>query len=345
MTTEVRRLWWLSEVLRYLYLAADLMGAIRAMLPGISELFMSRHMSVEIWPCDGTAPESVVVLNEDEILPVMAAYRDAIHTSPTMGYMRSDRFVPVMCAFNSKEHLHNSRMYQEVFCPMGWTDQLTIAIKVGTEVLCINCFRSSNFSEDEVEFASIVQRQVVAHFGRMVPTSLSLHSWEIPLSDALEPVKVPPPVAAILAKYFPRLNGESARLPAELRSWLALQMPLPARTFGPTPCIRLFNKSGALSISFNRAAFGRPDVLAVREEECPHRLLRLNCLGLTERQIDVAFWLAQGKTDSEIAELLDISVRTASKHVVSVLAKLECGNRTEAAVQIVRLLDHTEASG
>jgi NarL family two-component system response regulator LiaR len=59
-------------------------------------------------------------------------------------------------------------------------------------------------------------------------------------------------------------------------------------------------------------------------------------LDLTEREMDVLKLIAQGKENAEIAEELVISIRTVKNHVSSILAKLQLGNRIEAAVYAVR---------
>ena len=59
------------------------------------------------------------------------------------------------------------------------------------------------------------------------------------------------------------------------------------------------------------------------------------CVGagnLTPREAQVASWLVRGKTNREIAIILDASVRTIEKHVESVLRKLQVENRTTAAI-------------
>src|SRR5829696_7338996 len=58
--------------------------------------------------------------------------------------------------------------------------------------------------------------------------------------------------------------------------------------------------------------------------------------GLSPRELDVLRLLVVGKTDREIAETLFISPRTASKHVASILAKLDVASRGEAAVYASR---------
>jgi DNA-binding NarL/FixJ family response regulator len=51
---------------------------------------------------------------------------------------------------------------------------------------------------------------------------------------------------------------------------------------------------------------------------------------LTEREREVLQFLAQGKTNKEIAAALVITERTVKFHVSSILGKLGAGNRTEA---------------
>jgi DNA-binding CsgD family transcriptional regulator len=58
----------------------------------------------------------------------------------------------------------------------------------------------------------------------------------------------------------------------------------------------------------------------------------LEDLGLSARELEVAHWLVQGKSNPEIAIILGISQRTVEKHMERVLEKLGVENRTAAAV-------------
>jgi DNA-binding CsgD family transcriptional regulator len=66
-------------------------------------------------------------------------------------------------------------------------------------------------------------------------------------------------------------------------------------------------------------------------------------LGLTERELQVAFWLAEGKTNREIGLILGSSIRAIEKHVEHLLAKLGCENRTSAAIALHGLLQSCTA--
>ena len=48
---------------------------------------------------------------------------------------------------------------------------------------------------------------------------------------------------------------------------------------------------------------------------------------------DVEYWTADGKTSSEISELLMISENTVNFHVKNVILKLQVANKTAAVVK------------
>ena len=54
--------------------------------------------------------------------------------------------------------------------------------------------------------------------------------------------------------------------------------------------------------------------------------------GLTDREAEVLFWLAQGKSNTDIGSILGLSGRTVSKHLEQVFEKMGVDNRTSAAV-------------
>ncbi len=62
---------------------------------------------------------------------------------------------------------------------------------------------------------------------------------------------------------------------------------------------------------------------------------RANVAGLTDRQLDVLTFVAEGSTNPEIAERLVLSVRTVDNHVAAAMAKLGAATRQEA-VEVAR---------
>ncbi|HEU5078012.1 MAG TPA: response regulator transcription factor [Opitutaceae bacterium] len=58
---------------------------------------------------------------------------------------------------------------------------------------------------------------------------------------------------------------------------------------------------------------------------------QLICLGLTPREAEVLFWVAQGKTNPEIAVITGVQLTTVKKHLESIFQKTGVENRTTAA--------------
>lgn len=64
---------------------------------------------------------------------------------------------------------------------------------------------------------------------------------------------------------------------------------------------------------------------------------------LTPRVAETLLWIAQGKTNGEIAIILGISEATVKKHVLDVFEKLEVETRTNACLRAIEVLSN--ASG
>jgi DNA-binding NarL/FixJ family response regulator len=61
-------------------------------------------------------------------------------------------------------------------------------------------------------------------------------------------------------------------------------------------------------------------------------------LGVTVREADVLVWIARGKSNRDISEILNISARTVNKHLEQVFTKLGVENRAAAAAIATRIV-------
>jgi DNA-binding NarL/FixJ family response regulator len=61
-------------------------------------------------------------------------------------------------------------------------------------------------------------------------------------------------------------------------------------------------------------------------------------LALTQREAEVLMWIARGKSNRDIGEILGISPRTVNKHLEQIFMKLGVENRASAAAQATKLL-------
>jgi DNA-binding response OmpR family regulator len=127
----------------------------------------------------------------------------------------------------------------------------------------------------------------------------------------------------LLTRHFPDTPRD--RLPEAL-----------GREAAPSPGLRL-RQFAAAGVDLRVLELHSPD------HGGPGALL---ALGLTPREAEVLYWLAEGKTNSEIATILDSSRRTVEKHVEHILKKLGVENRATAArVAGERLTEGPERTG
>ncbi|HET8872793.1 MAG TPA: LuxR C-terminal-related transcriptional regulator [Gaiellaceae bacterium] len=129
---------------------------------------------------------------------------------------------------------------------------------------------------------------------------------------------ISPPVHRLLRDFFPAAPAD--RLPAALADWLE-----DARSQS------LLRRRGDRRLVIERTADSV--ILEERAEEIP----------LTARERDVLSWVARGKTNAEIAQLLWLAPSTVRKHLENVYAKLGVNTRTAAVARFLGLLD-AEAS-
>lgn len=61
-------------------------------------------------------------------------------------------------------------------------------------------------------------------------------------------------------------------------------------------------------------------------------------LALTHREAEVLLWIARGKSNRDMSEILGISPRTVNKHLEQIFTKLGVENRASAAAKAVRAL-------
>lgn len=126
----------------------------------------------------------------------------------------------------------------------------------------------------------------------------------------------------------PRLEA----LATQVRRWLA-QQPEP----GDQSALDSDQGESRLRYLGDTAAGERLFRLLQRDGEEESELLRQQ-LRLTRRESQVLLWIAQGKTNREIGQILELSPRTVNKHLEQVFRKLGVENRTTAAGMALRCL-------
>jgi DNA-binding NarL/FixJ family response regulator len=114
------------------------------------------------------------------------------------------------------------------------------------------------------------------------------------------------------------------RLPEALTRWLAdgISGGQPSRFIVDRPGTRL-----CLQLLCREAN----SVCLLLERSPQVHVSNVTCSALTERQIEVLSWVARGKTNAEIGEILSLKTGTIGKYLERIFPKLGVENRTAAA--------------
>jgi DNA-binding NarL/FixJ family response regulator len=64
----------------------------------------------------------------------------------------------------------------------------------------------------------------------------------------------------------------------------------------------------------------------------------LQSLGLTPREAEILFWVAQGKSNPDICSILDMQLFTVKKHLENIFQKLGVENRIAATMKALEVL-------
>lgn len=139
----------------------------------------------------------------------------------------------------------------------------------------------------------------------------------------------------LLQRYWPARTGVDNRLPHQIRQWMTMSRKrMGAKDKFPTTLAPLIINRPSAHLTIRYMRDGTCSVVLFDEHLLELPADRLVSFGLTPRETEVLRWLAQGKSNFEIATILNISSRTVSKHLERVYLHLGVENR-HAAVAMV----------
>ena len=232
----------------------------------------------------------------------------------------------------SLRELRSSRVYDVWFRPYGVERELSVGLPAPlwhTKVLMFDRGKGPDFTERDRS----VLDQLRPHLARLWQAArtrrlLAAALAELERADEHEPRGMvllgtageiefaSPPALRLVQEYFG--PTKAGRLPAALDEWLGSGADKP-----------LSRRRGGRRVVVRREG----DALVLEEQRMD--------VQLTTRERDVLSWVARGKTNAEVAELLWLAPSTVRKHLENVYAKLGVSTRTAA---VARFFGLSEAS-
>jgi DNA-binding CsgD family transcriptional regulator len=152
---------------------------------------------------------------------------------------------------------------------------------------------------------------------------------------------ISPRALQLLQHYFPDTAWIGEQLPDSLRSWVVEQIQLHRRAaeIKMSSILRVTQANQSLNIRFVNYAATAQFLLILEENRRDYfSIASCQSIGLTQRESEVLFWVAQGKTDAEISETLSIAKKTVNKHLENLYKKLSVKSRAAAVIKALKIL-------
>jgi DNA-binding CsgD family transcriptional regulator len=350
----------LLEVLEAIYAVRDL-DDFAATVPRALQTLVPADTTVlsEVNPRRGRAAW-VVDPPDAPVVQYRQAFEHHIREDPVVGWFArsTDRSAVKLSDLVTRQQFHRLAVYNEVYRPGRLEHQIAFALATPHPLMLgitLNRTRR-DFSEGDRDGLNLLRPHLVQAYRNaetlsMIQRDLGLLVQGVDeLSQALIIVGHDGKIRwqsrralQWLGEYFawPRGRG-SQRLPAPLHAWLrqtrhrdgskiVLRPPPP-----PFAIEREGNRLVATLVG------DRTEGLIVLEETRSRAAARdLAPLGLTSREAEVLSWVAQGKTNPEIAQILGLSRRTVDHHLERIYGKLGVETRTAAALRAVEVIQQS----
>ena len=103
---------------------------------------------------------------------------------------------------------------------------------------------------------------------------------------------------------------------------------------------------GSIDVAFvGRVGQGEFLLRLVEEAPAPATGALKDRLNISDREAQVLNWIAQGKSNRDIGDILGLSPRTINKHLERIFKKIGVENRTSAAVMVLKAMSAEAADG
>jgi DNA-binding CsgD family transcriptional regulator/pSer/pThr/pTyr-binding forkhead associated (FHA) protein len=138
----------------------------------------------------------------------------------------------------------------------------------------------------------------------------------------------------LLKRFFREPADPYTAMPPRMHAWLRATTAALARENSQADPFVAENEGSRLVLRCIKASAAEWFLLCTVETPL-FAAAMLQLLGLSDREANVMQWLADGKTNGEIAEILSIATGTVNKHVESILKKLGVENRAQAIREVI----------
>jgi DNA-binding CsgD family transcriptional regulator len=296
--------------------------------------------------------QRVVWREEPAVSPVLPDARRIFERHmpehPLIRYPELDGTAITFSDFYSRPRFHDLGLYQEFFRRLSLEHQLAVKVPALAPlliVLCVNRSGGCDFSGRDRILMNLVRPHLVQAY-RNAEVFTELRRGMALLDRGADGRRRALVVLTgdgrigfatdralrWLDRYFGAGRPGPDRPPAALLAWLRRQEGGRRAADDPprprTPLV-VDGPDGHLEVRLASGSGRR--LLLLAEHPARPRRRALEALGLSRREAEVLAWVAEGKTNPEIAVILGLSRRTVGNHLARIYARLGVETRTAAA--------------
>jgi len=280
-----------------------------------------------------------------------AIFAELAHEHPSIRHIKETGTLGAVkiSDFVSARKWKASALYNEFFRALGISTQLALLFEAGPIEIGFAANRSRrDFSEEERLLLTLLQPHFLqAHenakaLDRITRASDFCGGGTIVISGTGEVLFWSPKARKAVAQFFGPVAGD--KLPDELLSWakrgLTAELLEPVG-HNPADSLRVLTLEGERSVLTVRLSPNPgldEHLLTVEEQPKDFPISVFTRFGHSRREAEVLSWIAQGKSNPEIAIILNISARTVAHHVERILSRIGVEGRGGAGAWAQEML-------
>lgn len=275
--------------------------------------------------------------NEEQV----KSFTKYVHENPVfIEAVVKRRLDPIMLSdFMAVEDFVKTNVYKEFYSFVEAKYLLAVTLWVSSDLMmtAIFCNSQRNFTERDRQMLSSAAPHLInavrnaSDFDHLASALEIKNSGVLTISDDGKIQYASEFVRQIWGKYFDDNLKENALMPKSLRDWMKKNESIQNDFF------EMKNSNGELNVRFITTDQTLRKTLLF-EEKRTISAKTLEKLNLTKREAEILFWMAQGKTDKDIAKLCKISPLTVHKHAQNIYIKLGVETRTAAMLRAIDVL-------
>jgi DNA-binding CsgD family transcriptional regulator len=299
---------------------------------------------------------TTVVSPADTPLPDLRILEKHMGQHPVIAYHQRTRDgqAKKISDFLTRKEYHRLALYNEFYRPVDVEDQIAVVLPTASShIIGIVLNRSRrDFTERDRLKLNLLRPHLVQAYHNAVAASRvrqeltleqeiaeGLELGVIVLAVDMRPRLITARARQWLETYFADRWRHPDALPEALQGWVRQQQGrLSGQNQFPEPIRPWVLEREGKQLVIRILPDPYQTILILQQGRTASQPRDLEPLGLSPREAEVLFWVAQGKTNAEAGSILATSARTVGKHLERIYQKLGVETRTAAAMLALTFL-------